>query len=924
MASATNTNTVTDRPPASGRALLIDLRAGEGAEVALSFATLFGVVAALSLLETARDTLFLAKLPAHRLALVYVVVAALGLFVTGRNLELVRRFGRRNSLVVTLAGAAVGTTLLYFRPASPVLAFTLYVWSALLGSVAVVQFWLVAGESFTSAQSKRLYPVISAGGVVGALAGSGLAILLLGYLPVGSLLLAAAITLVVTAVVVTLAPDRTDAPTPALRAGGPVAAPGRVTLLRQDPYLTRVAALVVLSTLALLVLDYFFKSRAAASLSAGELGPFFARYYAVLNALSLVMQVVFASRLVRRLGVTAALVLLPLALVIGAAGSLFLASSFLVVLLAKGADGALRHSVHRVGSELLYVPLQGALRDRVKPLIDSVLARVAQAAAAAGILGLVALELDSPRALAAILAVLAGAWIGVAISLRGPYLEAFRSSLARGGLDDPRIGFDDLDLSSVETVTEALSSPDATRVIAAMNLLADAGRTRLIPALILYHEAEPVLERALAILPEPRRNDWVPLTERLLGHASEVVRLAAVRALARHGKLDPRGKPATGVVRAYLAVQRLRNADTLQPLADDDVRGIIDGTTPECEAARQAILDAVVDQPGPRWVEVILALAKLEGPHQDTALPAAMAAVKDESFIGLLIERLPVRRGRAATREALASFEGAALDRLGAALVDADLSFRVRLQVPRAIAELGSQPAADVLTRALSADVSGLLRYRVLRALGHLVTHHGARVDAAAVDAELRRNLREFLSRAGQLAPFQQGPLPSGRAQASARLVIGLLKDKMRQARERVFRLLQLQYRAEDLRTVHLALQSADKRVRANALEFVDTLTLRAEEDLRAMLRLVADDLPPDQTAARAGAWVGQPPADVETVLAELMTDSDDSLATVVAYHARALGGGALVLEAEQVMSQRGWMGLDRELGIELGGLNGA
>ena len=57
---------------------------------------------------------------------------------------------------------------------------------------------------------------------------------------------------------------------------------------------------------------------------------------------------------------------------------------------------------------------------------------------------------------------------------------------------------------------EFFSSRDAHRVVSAMDLLVDKKRERLIPGLILYHEAEPVLVRALEILAEdPRRSDWI-------------------------------------------------------------------------------------------------------------------------------------------------------------------------------------------------------------------------------------------------------------------------------------------------------------------------------------------------------------------------------------------------------------------------------
>ena len=89
---------------------------------------------------------------------------------------------------------------------------------------------------------------------------------------------------------------------------------------RQQPLLSRIALSVALSTATLLVLDYCFKSSVARSLPGPQIGPFVARYYLALNVLSLVVQVFLSSAIVRRLGVTAAIVLTPLLLMLGAAG----------------------------------------------------------------------------------------------------------------------------------------------------------------------------------------------------------------------------------------------------------------------------------------------------------------------------------------------------------------------------------------------------------------------------------------------------------------------------------------------------------------------------------------------------------------------------------------------------------------------------
>src|SRR5262249_21026443 len=116
---------------------LVDLREGEGVTVLQAFVTLFGLIAAHTMLETARDALFLGRLPSSRLTFVYVLLSGLALVVSSYNERFVRRFGRRNALVFTLMLCAYGTTVLHFLPQSATVVFALYVWSGLLGTVLV-------------------------------------------------------------------------------------------------------------------------------------------------------------------------------------------------------------------------------------------------------------------------------------------------------------------------------------------------------------------------------------------------------------------------------------------------------------------------------------------------------------------------------------------------------------------------------------------------------------------------------------------------------------------------------------------------------------------------------------------------------------------------------------------------------------------
>src|SRR5262249_26566049 len=152
--------------------------------------------------------------PPSRLTFVYILLAGIALVVTAANTAFVRRFGRRNALVFTLMAAAYGTTVLHFQPQTPRVVFGLYLWSGLLGTVLMVQFWMLAGQLFTVAQGKRLFGLIAAGGVLGAVVGASTAAAALELVPVTSLLLVSSFLFLSTAVLLTTISATEELPAP--------------------------------------------------------------------------------------------------------------------------------------------------------------------------------------------------------------------------------------------------------------------------------------------------------------------------------------------------------------------------------------------------------------------------------------------------------------------------------------------------------------------------------------------------------------------------------------------------------------------------------------------------------------------------------------------------------------------------------------
>src|SRR5450432_4631574 len=108
----------------------------------------------------------------------------------------------------------------------------------------------------------------------------------------------------------------------------------------------------------------------------------------------------------------------PFLLLCGAIGTLATGGALAFVLVLKTIDGLLRNSVHRIATELIYLPVRFTLRAAAKPFIDGALARTAQATVGAVLLALGNAHYLAARPLAAGVLMLLGLWLVLAVTTR--------------------------------------------------------------------------------------------------------------------------------------------------------------------------------------------------------------------------------------------------------------------------------------------------------------------------------------------------------------------------------------------------------------------------------------------------------------------------------------------------------------------------
>ncbi len=451
----------------------LDLRPQEVRLVGLSFAGAFLSISFLVLGRSLREAIYLTSFPVETLPYITAAVAISSVPTVALFARLLAGGRPKRVLVATVVVVGLGLVVLgplVDRSDLAVIAF--YLWTALGTLLLTSGFWLITAELFPVRGAKRVFGLIGAGGTAGAMA-AGNALAVASRSLATTSLIPGLVLLLALFLAVQLA-------LPSVDTGGPVA--GNKTGMREafelawrTPHLRTIALLVAAATVASTLVDYQFKELARASLDTGErLAGFFGAFYGWTGAASLALQVLVTGRLLGRAGIAVTLGVLPVILLFGSAG-LLVVPGIVVATLVRGADNALRKSLHRSALEVLYVPVPAGLRRRTKTFIDSVADSAAEGIGAALVFLVVTFGGLPSRLLSVLVAALAVGLLWLARRARRTYVATVTAQLRRGareavdlagapgGADAGRERPTDFDVrSAMEEVTSSIATAELT------------------------------------------------------------------------------------------------------------------------------------------------------------------------------------------------------------------------------------------------------------------------------------------------------------------------------------------------------------------------------------------------------------------------------------------------------------------------------
>lgn len=365
-----------------------NIRPSELAPILMAALYFFFILTTLMILRPARDALGMqAGIDAIRWLFMGTLVVTL--LVNPVFGWMVSRFRRLTFITATYA--FFGLNLLIFAGllvfAEDAVGITsgnvFYVWMSVFNLFLTMIFWALMADRFSLEQSKRLFGVIAVGGTVGAIFGSAIAWQLAEVVGAPLLLVIAAFFLVLAIAaawgVALLQPERKDldaedpeAPplVPETAIIGGKALEGFRAVLR-SPYLLGIAAYVLILAIVVTFL-YFTRLQMVAAL--GEdvdmRTGVFAQVDLATQIATLLLQLIVAGHVMKRLGVHVALVLAPVTAALGFIG-LAMVTSLVVLVIFEAVFRAVQRAIMRPARETLFTVVSREEKYKAKAFIDT-------------------------------------------------------------------------------------------------------------------------------------------------------------------------------------------------------------------------------------------------------------------------------------------------------------------------------------------------------------------------------------------------------------------------------------------------------------------------------------------------------------------------------------------------------------------------
>jgi len=290
--------------------------------------------------------------------------------------------------------------LFYFLAAAGAnLGIVFFFWVGIFNLMLVAQFWAFANDLYTEGQGKRLFAIVGVGSALGAIIGAKAA----GWLfePVGpsNLMLVTAALLGVCMILTNWIHRRERTSTgDVVPKGGngdrPLETQGAFELIHRHRYLMLIAAMVLMSNFVNTTGEFILGK--AVTISAAQavqdpvnaglteeeyIGKFYADFFFWVNFITAILQLFVVSRIMKRVGAAATLLLVP-AISLGGYMLMAFLPMLTFVRTAKILENSSNYSIQNTARHALFLPTSREAKYKAATAIESFFWRIGDACSA--------------------------------------------------------------------------------------------------------------------------------------------------------------------------------------------------------------------------------------------------------------------------------------------------------------------------------------------------------------------------------------------------------------------------------------------------------------------------------------------------------------------------------------------------------------
>jgi ATP:ADP antiporter, AAA family len=484
---------------------LLNIHSGEGPLVGLVLGYGFALGLGRAFCATAVSGLFLSIFGAQAMPYVFIGTA-LVVPITGVGyLQLQARMSLPRLLagtIVALALGVLGLRLLLGLNDAPWLVMGGMIGYTILYVLITLAFWGLSGLIFNVRQARRLFGLLGSGSEMADVVGGVLTLLLAPFIGALNLLLLAAAALLAALGLQRLITRRAAEQLAATEEEAKSEASPAISTIFKSRYVRLLVGLIALSQVGYFFVENIFYDLSMAHFSGPDaFSSLVGGTIAATSVLTLLLQVTAAGWLANRYGPRVTQVILPTAVLAGAltvaiSGTLFGAAFvvFVLMLVTRIGERALRFSVEESSIQVAYQPLPAAQRSFVQTLVAGGI-RPLTAGVAGGLILLFTQGFGFDGvALSYLLVLITMAWVVLAYATGRAYSGALSEALSQRRLSG--VGLNLADSASLALVQQSLHSPHAGEALYALQLLAELEHPDLPQALgtLLEHQ-EPLVRR---------------------------------------------------------------------------------------------------------------------------------------------------------------------------------------------------------------------------------------------------------------------------------------------------------------------------------------------------------------------------------------------------------------------------------------------